>query len=1118
MTGNHDLDPASAQFLQYAQTGDRAALEAALEICLDGAYAQAGRALGSGTDGEDAVHEALLQLLRQARHYDARIPFAAWFGRLVQIACSRVRRSRARRQRREALAMNQTNASPTAPELEPPLDREALYLALDRLSEGDRQLIELHHLGGISHRDIATALATSESVVAKRLSRARGRLHRHLSRAGIPVTLIAIGPALQALPAATTAASSASGLTYIKALLQAPSLPTTTLPISLAQTGIWFMTTHPAGTMATVTASLLLGIMALVLPSLLHAVEAAPQGDPPDGQAWQGPAAELLKAIPPEAPHAMAVDWDYVREVYADTKPTSMLADPQLAPTLERLRDISHHVAYQPEMRDDYFDWFPYVGIARGMVGTFASFEKPRPTVMPEMKVMLIADLGKSGADSAMREFQRAHARWKESLRRYPARWPTSFAVHGFRGGEMYDWLRKQDGRNPRVLLRNESTIAFGERELLHDTLPQLARATKPVVPGAPIWARSVLTDFVGAYAALQPDGEDLTGLSHWLGSNWTSAKVEITTSVWPEDDAWAGRLLARGLQPAALRQPAAWLRALLPESAMLTAAVGIDPASVVQALEESFVLKDTGALHDIGAVRLKQGAFYREVKQLEHQGLPTDHLFEPAEEDHPVFQVLKRHHFTPAMITTSLTGDLGLIVEDKAPIPDLTMVLGITADCDEFITAIARTLRASPAQAPPGATAAWSATLPIGDAKLIQTPDRLILTTCLDVNRFLVSRSYEGDLTTTIDVTADLPSLAARCLPMLYGMVPDQRVPLCDNKFRWSCNPRIINNVVKNLSSAQAAIDCLATSDRCKARLRSMERWLRDADPNGARHAKDHWALYVRPEGDSLRARSVYRDNGTWTLLEDEVNSRATQVTRAYLQQQLQGWTHIYGSALDDVQELPLRPGYSRADLPPVHTVVAHLQAYRLQLRQDDEGLRLDESGLPMATIASHIVLTYPTLHGFFDPAFIVDKLNGIKRREQIDQLKQEHRQAITELRNAVARIGNRRFSHPSEMVTALNLDPVALASLFGGKVPQPEDLDSLGTWLTPANIDLSPGNPHPPESFVQWVIPLGDDIEINMANHEHGQLFADQVIKVDVTEHACMCQIGHSGPNCDG
>lgn len=212
------VDDGTEDFLRYVRTGDTATLEALLVVVAPKAYTQAWRTLGNPADAEDAVQEAVIQLLRTAGQYDGRIPFPAWLGRLVQVACWRFRRQETRLHQREQSAMPHT-VTPTDADLDLP---HHVREAVASLSEADRTAIELHYFAGMSQASAAAALGLREGTLAMRLSRARDRLGRILAGRGVTVGAAAL---IGLLANPTSPAAESSLLEKIQRVMPAPGSP-----------------------------------------------------------------------------------------------------------------------------------------------------------------------------------------------------------------------------------------------------------------------------------------------------------------------------------------------------------------------------------------------------------------------------------------------------------------------------------------------------------------------------------------------------------------------------------------------------------------------------------------------------------------------------------------------------------------------------------------------------------------------------------------------------------------------------------------------------------------------------------------------------------------------------
>jgi RNA polymerase sigma factor (sigma-70 family) len=319
------LDQASARYLRFARDGDVADFEALVREHVDRAYVQARRFLGSPSDAEDAVQEAILQLLRGARSYDGSVPFASRWARLVHIACLRVVRSGGRRRRHEMAARDlpQNSGQPHADDNVAAVVRAAV---LD-LSETDRAAIDLHYYSGLSQREAANALGLSENALSVRLHRARERLRTRLLRRGVSVGAAVIA---SALTEATSVSAPVVLATSARSLAEATStLPITLVKIGFVQGSIVFVQCHPFITAA----------IAFILLATGVGVFAADEGNlPPKAlPCWTGPALAVLENLPADAQLTVGMDIDSVRIFGANAKPTSLLSDPEIAPILGRI-------------------------------------------------------------------------------------------------------------------------------------------------------------------------------------------------------------------------------------------------------------------------------------------------------------------------------------------------------------------------------------------------------------------------------------------------------------------------------------------------------------------------------------------------------------------------------------------------------------------------------------------------------------------------------------------------------------------------------------------------------------------------------------------------------------
>lgn len=533
-------DPTGAEdYLAYAQGGDAAALERALRACADRAYTQARRHLGNAADADDAVQEAFLQLARTARRFDGSVPFAAWVGRLVQVACLRIRRSDRQRKRREHIAMAMPRPTPEPDDL-----HEQVRALVARLPEADRAVIDLHYFAGLPQAEVAAALGSSENTVAQRLSRARNRLSTLLGRREMGVAVVA--SLLAAQPAYAAPPHVAAGISTLTAAVATGStLPATTIPLSLSQKGLLLMSLHPVASLACAGLLLLAGL----LPAVLWGADPPPKPAPPPvvpaagDQAWRGKARELLPFIDPAAATRAAVDWEFLRRQADTVKPASLLADPRAQPALAHIREQARLWA----LGGYAADWTKLLAGADGAVISLTS--------LPEARLCLVMELGRGAPDMQG---------WVAALN--PGR--PAVAVGPFSGIDLNIGLGAMQ--------------AGGRWACAHPDALQAGlgrRAGQP--PPASVWAQVAWADAFAKLATLDSDRSDPLGLTGWFGAEWRTFKPILTATVATQGDHWRTTTVLDGISKLPLRPATPAIAGCVPHGALASLVLGSEPARV---------------------------------------------------------------------------------------------------------------------------------------------------------------------------------------------------------------------------------------------------------------------------------------------------------------------------------------------------------------------------------------------------------------------------------------------------------------------------------------------------------------------------------------------------------
>ncbi len=160
-------------------------------------------------DADDAFQVVFLVLATRAGAIRRRDSLASWLFGVARRASARVRRSAARRSARDRAAAVRPSERGAPDEL----DFAILHEEIEALPERLRAPVILCHLQGLTYDQAADRLGVTEPAIRGRLTRARDRLRRRLTRRGasIPAALALAGAASAgeaAVPAAPALSSS----------------------------------------------------------------------------------------------------------------------------------------------------------------------------------------------------------------------------------------------------------------------------------------------------------------------------------------------------------------------------------------------------------------------------------------------------------------------------------------------------------------------------------------------------------------------------------------------------------------------------------------------------------------------------------------------------------------------------------------------------------------------------------------------------------------------------------------------------------------------------------------------------------------------------------------------
>jgi RNA polymerase sigma-70 factor, ECF subfamily len=129
---------------------------------------------------DDLLQETFLEIHRARRTYLSPLPVRPWAFGVAKNVLRRHRRSAARRATREEAARAVDPPTPAPPPAAPAPSERALMDAVDSLPPGRREAWVLHHLHGLSFRQIAARMRIGVTAAKLRSSRASKALRAAL--------------------------------------------------------------------------------------------------------------------------------------------------------------------------------------------------------------------------------------------------------------------------------------------------------------------------------------------------------------------------------------------------------------------------------------------------------------------------------------------------------------------------------------------------------------------------------------------------------------------------------------------------------------------------------------------------------------------------------------------------------------------------------------------------------------------------------------------------------------------------------------------------------------------------------------------------------------------------
>lgn len=167
--------------LERIANGDTAALEALYRRTQTAVYGFALSVLKNAHDAEDVLHDCYVAVWDGAAQYRSQRKPMAWLITIAKNLClGQLRAQRKTTEMPEELPFLSADAAGISVE-----DRTVLSACMQRLSDGERQIVTLHAVAGFKHREIAATLHMPLATVLSKYNRAIRKLKQHLQAGGV---------------------------------------------------------------------------------------------------------------------------------------------------------------------------------------------------------------------------------------------------------------------------------------------------------------------------------------------------------------------------------------------------------------------------------------------------------------------------------------------------------------------------------------------------------------------------------------------------------------------------------------------------------------------------------------------------------------------------------------------------------------------------------------------------------------------------------------------------------------------------------------------------------------------------------------------------------------------
>lgn len=164
------------ELVERAREGDRAAMERLYRDHAGRVFSVVRRLAGDDTLADDLAQEAWLRAFEKLDLFRGEASFGTWMYRLAtNTALNHLRSHRRHRELEEEAPTEGLHGTRHSVD-EAVINQRVLQEAIDRLPEGYREVLVLHDVEGLTHREIADALEVAEGTSKSQLHKARARM------------------------------------------------------------------------------------------------------------------------------------------------------------------------------------------------------------------------------------------------------------------------------------------------------------------------------------------------------------------------------------------------------------------------------------------------------------------------------------------------------------------------------------------------------------------------------------------------------------------------------------------------------------------------------------------------------------------------------------------------------------------------------------------------------------------------------------------------------------------------------------------------------------------------------------------------------------------------------